>query len=131
MNWFKKAQLVVKDIGEHGYSYYDIGHAYESLYDDGIKKKKIENLEKYPNYMWYYDGENIVAEKETKNTTRHINTFEDISMEMVYAGRYDSSKGEVSIYRPLNKKYQRIPNTIIRKLQEKFTDAVYLYVFDF
>lgn len=137
MNWYKKSQLVIKEpphkVGPT--NYLDIGHTHffagETEEDQKRywreNQEKKEEIKKYPNYLWYYDGENIMSEEETKNVRRHglIEGYDD----GFYSGRYESSTGKISIYPPKHRKYLSIPNNIINKLQNKFPDAVYLYVF--
>ena len=124
MNWYKKAQLVIKE--PENINYIDIGH---DFYNQGLQREKSE-IKKYPNYLWYYDGNEILSKEEGVGAKRHTTTWKDVNFDYFYAGRYESFTGKITIYKPSNSKNRNIPNIILRKLQDKFPDAVYLYVFD-
>lgn len=122
MNWYKTSQLSGVEILEekdHDIHYTNIGHGWYDV--------NSEN----PNYLWHYSNGDIVSEEQCPDELSHPSVFTDYKLNTSFSGRFESSSGRVTVYRPEqgSAHYRPVPKSILFKLYQKFPEIKQIYIY--
>lgn len=145
MNWYKTAQVPIKDVREHSEEYFDIGHkSYwkeEEFETDELENKHYKQF-KEKTWIWI-KGVLYICDGDVDHELcirQNIGMIENMDFDQlhefmytIYKGRFGYYKGEgkkVSLIVPAGREFNRIPTALIRDLEDTFGSDITIYRFN-
>ena len=116
MNWYKKSQEIIEKSKDK--TYLDIGHG-RSFRNRSFKK---------PNQIWIYSNGQVLTVEEEENTTHNAFDYQS-NILASYSGRYEPDTGRLSIVPSDKANFNRIPESVLLALKQKFRYIEKVYIF--
>jgi len=139
MNWYRTAQVSIKERSEHQEEYFDVGH--KSYWKEDEENKDYKKFEE-KTWIWnegilhICDGDidhELCARQNIKSMQNTSQEEWDEFYYHIYKGRYGNYPGvgkKVSLIVPAGREFYKIPPKLINDLMDTFGSDITIFRFN-